>query len=543
MRDAISRDSVIAEAPPATDGPPATDIRGRRGGLVTRYVAQPLNICLLPAMALIAMILWVIWTRTGQVPYWDEWETVLFLQHAHQGTLSLDELWGMHGGAHRIFLPRIFDLTIVQLTQYNRQVEMTFDLAISMAGAGLLFATLRRTVQRKRLALALAIPLGLLYFSLGQYANWFAPFQLAFTLAVFGFLLALWAASGGSDTLSWGRFALTLLGAVIASLSAFQGLMVWIALLPSVLYLARRDRRKQILWLGAAIETWAVYLAGSLHAGFGGVRLVDFVTYATAYLGAPLGYPSATLAEVFGVLGLVLVPVHIALYFMLGGKPQRILPWIDAALFVLVCVFATLAGRVAAGVSSAMSSRYQVFSAIWWIALIVSGGLVVEALTRNAARHEGAPSGAGRRAALLMEARRRLGAHRRGLRLGYAALLTLFCGCLVAVNVAGLHDALLWQDVQRENQHYVVHYETAPTSCLTLYYPDVAVVDPLIAYLQRNRMAVFSRDSAQSGSQLAADAASQEVGCTKPYHFIDDVRGSYPVMFVAFHPVNVPAPR
>lgn len=518
----------MPEAPLAAGRLPVTGIRGRRGGLAARYVAQPLNICLLPAVALIAMILWVIWTRTGQVPYWDEWETVLFLQHAHQGTLSLGELWGLHGGAHRIFLPRIFDLTIVQLTQYNRQVEMTFDLAVSMAGAGLLFATLLRTVQRKRLALLLALPLGLLYFSLGQYANWFAPFQLAFILAVFGFLLALWAASGDSDTLSWGRFALTLLGAVIASLSAFQGLMVWIALLPSVMYLARRDRRKQILWLGAAIETWAVYLAGSLHAGFGGVRLADFVTYATAYLGAPLGYPNAALAEVFGVLGLVLVPAHIVLYFVLGGKPQRILPWIDAALFVLACVLATLAGRVAAGVSSAMSSRYQVFSAIWWIALIVTGGLAVEALTR---------------AAPLMEARRRIISGRGKLRFGYAALLMLFCGCLVAANVAGLHDALLWQDVQRENQHYVVHYETAPTSCLTLYYPDVAVVDPLIAYLQRNHLAVFSRGSAQAGGQSAAEAASQGGGCTKPYKFIDDIRGSYPTMFVAFHPVNVPAPR
>ncbi|MGO8946376.1 MAG: hypothetical protein ACLQUY_01675, partial [Ktedonobacterales bacterium] len=71
--------------------------------------AMRLLVLLVP-LSLILGLLWVIWTRTADVPYWDEWETVLLVQHADQGTLTFHDLVAFHANVHRIIIPRLIDL-------------------------------------------------------------------------------------------------------------------------------------------------------------------------------------------------------------------------------------------------------------------------------------------------------------------------------------------------------------------------------------------------------------------------------------------------
>lgn len=438
------------------------------------------GLVLLPAISLMALILWVIWTRTAHVPYWDEWETVLLVQRAHQGTLTLGDLWGLHANVHRIVLPRLLDLALINMTGWNRQVEMTADLGIAIATSCLLFSILRRTMETRWGLLILVVPASLLFFSISQFADWFAPFQVAFTTTVFGAVLCMYALT--TDSLGWRRFGLALLGAIIASLSAFAGLVAWFAFLP--ILCSFKDGRKVLIWVGCTVEVWLVYLAGMERPSSVGQSLGGMLSYAIIYLGSPVGFPDAARVFLFGAASIVLCLGNGLAYLLLRGNPRRALPWLSLALFVVLCAATTSYGRGSVGPLQAMSSRYHIYSGLWWLSIIVISTLVGEhVVSRVRTREQSVP---------LALARRILAVD--------GCVLLLACGSLLLANVAGFQDALVWQDTQRQYENQIIQYATASDSCLLLYFPSPDLLRPRAAFLAAEHLAIFSSATSHTGS-------------------------------------------
>lgn len=473
--------------------------RSRQSRISRSRIMRTTCLALLPASMLIALILWVIWTRTARVPYWDEWDTVLLVQRAHQGTLTFSDLWSSHD-VHRILLPRIIDLALIAVTGWNRQIEMTADLGIAIITGRLLFGILRRTMETRWGLLIPIAPASLLFFSLSQYADWFAPFQVTFTTTVFGAVLCMYAMT--TDNLGWRRFGLALLGAIVASLSAFGGLVAWFAFLP--ILCSFKDGRKVLIWIGCTIEVWLVYLAGMERTSAGAQSLGGMLPYALVYLGSPVGYPDIARALLFGAASVLLVLGSCLLYLMLRGSPRRALPWLSLALFVALCAAVTTYGRGANSPAQAMSSRYHIYSGLWWIAIIVISTLIAEHIvSRVRTREQRLP---------LAFARRILAVD--------GCVLVLACGSLLLANVVGFQDALVWQDTQRHYENQIVQYASASDSCLLLYYPSPDLLRPRAAFLAAEHLAIFSSTTNRTGS----GSAFQAVQCTKPYQFIDDIR-------------------
>ena len=306
--------------------------------------AGPLALAV-PAGQLLAL-LWVIWTRTPTALWWDEWETVTLVQRANQGTLTFADFWALHWHTHRLVISRLIELTVIELTHWNRQVQMSVNLALALASAALLFACVRLTLQPAaatataqaappRLAAlrpeatprawwgwALVAPLSLLLFSFAQYGDWFAPFQLAFIATVFGVALCLRALVAAP--VGWGKWGLAVGGALFATLSSAAGLSVWVAFLPSV---ARSGRRRLALWVGLAGVVWTAYLYNYPHY-FAQPAPLLVPSYVLAFLGAPVAYPDPYRSEVAGLLGVVLLAANIATYWRLHGNVRAILGWI-----------------------------------------------------------------------------------------------------------------------------------------------------------------------------------------------------------------------
>jgi hypothetical protein len=428
------------------------------------------------------------------VPYWDEWETVLLVQHVDQGTLRLSDVVALHG-VHRIIIPRLVDLTLIELTHWNRQVEMTFDLSIAIVGACILFWCIRRTLGSLTATLGLLLPLSLLFFSFSQFGDWFAPFQIAFVMTSFGVVCCL---KGFLTTpISRRGLALAIAGALIASLSSLPGLLTWIAFLPGALH---SGVRKTGVWISCAVAVWILYFQNFPNSPTRISILLD-VAYSLTYLGAPVGYPNPDLAAAIGYLSILLFLGNILVYWRRHQSLWRIVPWLQLALFVLGCTQATAEGRSPGGPLQALSSRYEAFSVLWWIALLVIMGLNIKELIEN-------PAIAGR--------------HRYAARVGTLGInlagLLLITAALVPVNVVGLQQALLWQDVQRQNQAYIVDFQNAPNSCLELYYPWPALLRPRARFLSQQRLGIFSSNNL-SGYLVSSPTAT----CRKPYRFIDDV--------------------
>ena len=123
---------------------------------------------------------WLIWECTTHIPYGDEWDTDVVDAHRFaSGTLRPGDLWAFNN-EHRIPILRIIDVTIIELTHYNRQIEMTFGLIVGVGSVLLLLACVRRTLSVGHMV-ALIVPVSLL-FSINQVDNWFWPDGIAVLL-------------------------------------------------------------------------------------------------------------------------------------------------------------------------------------------------------------------------------------------------------------------------------------------------------------------------------------------------------------------------
>jgi hypothetical protein len=464
-------DTMVPRPPPAAARARLLLDRSSAEALSTWHVLRFL-VVLVPLYQVV-YILWAIWTRTPHVPYWDEWATVVLVHKADQGTLQIGDFFAFHN-EHRIVLPRIIHLILIELTHWNRQILMTLNICVAIGTAVLLFSCLRRTLRSADVALLLSVPVSLLFFSFAQYENWVWAFQLTFLLTVLGAVLCLWAAL--TEHPGWRAWGLAVLGALIATLSALPGLLVWVAFLPAIF---RMGRRKALAWIGVAIPVWILYFNGFPHEASHPARIGDAINYVLVYLGAPLGYPDVDRSRDFGLVGILLLLANLLVYWVLRREFRSILPWIGLALFSFGTAAITAYGREYLGIVQAeKATRYQAFSIMWWITLVVMIGASIEQVAFT----------------LQAKQRPRILAPR-ALAVGILSInliaLLLGCGSLALVNQAGYGELVTFQADQKRNEDCILHYRSATDACLQIYFPDPAQVRVLASYLEHDHLGIF----------------------------------------------------
>lgn len=419
----------------------------------------------------LATLLWLIWRRTPHIPMWDEWELANFFELADLGRLRLGVFWEFQN-EHRIFLPRLILYGLIAATGWQRQIIMVVNLGIALGTFALTFAAVRRTVGNRAAAL-LGLPLALLLFSFAQFENWLFAFQTNFILAGCGIGLALWGLLPRRTRRAADRaLAVAIVGASVASLSTLAGLLTWVAFLPAVWW---RGRQRLTIWCAVALAIGIPYFRGFPGRAGGGASLGDIVHYALAYLGAPLGYPSVPLATAYGLLGLGLLALTTLLIWRRGWLDAQTSTWLGLALLGLGSMVLTTAGRAALGADQALASRYQSFSTLLWVALLVLAALIVS------------------RALPQREGRRREEVApplRVGETIGLLLVIILGAGLLRA-NVYGLREGNVWLDYLQRNEGCIRQYDTAPDDCLTLFYPVAALVRIHAAFLEQHRLGIF----------------------------------------------------
>jgi hypothetical protein len=434
---------------------------------------------------LVSVVLWVIWTRTASVPYGDEWFMGPIVRHADAGTLSFGELFAPFN-THRLFLQRVVDLAVIEVTGWNRQVEMTVHVAVAIGGAALILSSVRSALRSGGWWVLLVAPVSLLLVGLGQSENWVDAFNLGFIGTCFGLSLCLRALyTASEEPIGWGRFSLALCGAGIASLSNAAGLIVWVAFLPLV---SRLGYRRLMIWLGAAIAVWIAYFSGnSIQSSGQSPSILNQLLYVLAYLGAPAGAYIAPISVVVGALSVVIWLATLFLYFKLNSTLTPILGWIALSLFALGTASSTMFGRAQLGLDEAMSYRYQAFSAYWWISIFVVGVMVIQLYIGKAHEHGMPlvrlpeiphwPSGA------------------RAIVAANVLFLVLACGGSVAMNYRGLRGGLIFSDRLRSHQQCIVEYRTAPDDCLSIYLTSLAfkpLLEDTAAYMEEHHLGIFN---------------------------------------------------
>lgn len=322
----------------------------------------------------VGLMLYLIWTRTPDVPMVDEWFLVETVRRWREGTLDLAHLLSFHN-EHRIFIPRVISLAVIQATDWHRQIWMTVNVIIAIATFGFFLQAFRRSLRDTLLTSAVAVALAIVFFAPSQKYNYLMPFQTAFFSTIFGVALTHWATATGRP------IALPFTGALIATLSTVGGLMVWPAYAVTIW---QRSKPAFAAWCATGAISMALYftpkpVTNAVHI-FDPIRNVLF---SLAFIGAPLGFPDPIIAMVFGAAGLAALAIYTAAVARHGDNEASMLPWLCLAAFVLLNAGITSYGRLMAGYGLAMSPYRQAFSLLFWMALIVIAAI---ALARHAMR-------------------------------------------------------------------------------------------------------------------------------------------------------------
>jgi hypothetical protein len=227
------------------------------------------------------------------VPNWDQWDFVPFLDRAARGSLTFSELASQHN-EHRILFPRLIMLGLARLTRWDVRAEMWTGWSMVVLTLGVLLLELRRRDRPAGLTAWALVPAAWLLFSLRQWENWLCGWQLQIFLAVLGAAVALWALLVPSAV----RIAAAVAAAGVCSSSFASGLGVWpagaVVLLLTPLPLCRRVALVAG-WGVTACLVLALYLRGFQQIG------------SHPSLGLALEHPLGTVGCLLTALGASLV--------------------------------------------------------------------------------------------------------------------------------------------------------------------------------------------------------------------------------------------
>ncbi len=435
----------------------------------------------------LAVLIWLIWTHTSALPNWDEWDMAYFLRLADDGQLRWQSFWRFHN-EHRIFLPRMILYLLINLTGWRTQIMMMVNLGIAIGTAGLVSAAAYRSLGRRGFALVI-LPFILLLFSFAQFENWLFGFQTNFILAAFGMGCCIYGTTLPRSRSALG-YALAFGGCLIASLSTLSGLFSWPVFLPVIW---RYGRWRTALWVSATAVLYLLYFNGFPSSDRTLPTLGAFCWYALAYLGAPLGAPTPVIAILFAGGSLLLMAGNLALLYRNPQLFHRFLPWGSLGLFALAGMVVTAGGRAALGLNQALTSRYQIFSAYWWLSVLIAMALILtSAGHHNAGNSKQPPQFA------------------RIVQWSNWLLLPVLLLGLLRVDFLGLRDAQHWLQQQRANEDCAYHYDTAPNDCLAVYYPSVPRTRARLAFFEQHGLSIFRQATPQL-NRLPAQGTARAV--------------------------------
>jgi hypothetical protein len=342
----------------------------------------------LPAAAAATLVV-----RFGvDVPNWDEWLFVPFLERVAHGEATLGDWLAPHND-HVVLVPRVLLAGLAFTFGWNIWFGLFASLLFT-AGTTLTLFRLRRPAAAGDPSLLLAgdAATALLLFSLVQVENWLWGMQSAWFFANLCVALALLALRPSESPPSVRRIALAAGACFVATLTTAQGPFAWLAMVPLVAWGSGRVRERRgaiVVWLCLTAAAWVLLLLTmreARHASSTEEALRDPLAAARfffALLGAPLA-PAPDLAVALGVL-LFLAVLGLGVAGLRQDRSAA-LPWCSLGAFGMMVAAATALGRVGFGIDYALTSRYTTNAVLVWIAAWHLARLQLQRLRSPAAR-------------------------------------------------------------------------------------------------------------------------------------------------------------
>jgi hypothetical protein len=335
----------------------------------------PLLLAPIPFICLVSLVV----KYRVDVPYWDQWLLVPYLQRAYEGHLAPRDFLTLHA-EHRPVFPRPIMLLLARATGWSISYELALNLLLALG----IFAVLawqigisRRLVGARGSNWALPVA-SLVVFSPNQWENWLWGWQIALFLNLLAVVAGV-ALLARAVRRWWYLPAAMVLG-IVASFSFACGLIYWVAALPAVVARPPEERhsarRSLVAWLLVAAAVLAVYLyhyhTPSSHPS---VRLFltrphELAAYVLAYLGSPVSARYSLYAGLAGLAALLATAWRLRRMQPAESRPL-LLPYVCLSLYAVLAGAMTGVGRMGFGVPQALSPRYITISNLLWISDLV----------------------------------------------------------------------------------------------------------------------------------------------------------------------------
>ncbi len=308
------------------------------------------------------------------VPFIDDWTIVPTLQHIHEHTFRISDLWAQHY-EHRIFFSNLVTVLLAQVTRWNLFVEMLLNLVLNCGILLLLCRYIYKAAKTRVLCITATLATSVILFSPVQWENWLWGWQIGWSMCIFFGLSALLLLD---STTSWStsrwRFALAAVCCVIATYSLGSGILFWAA--GAVQLLGQRyNARRTALWGAIAVASAVLYVYRYHYAASDlstQLPLAEYVRFFFSYIGSPLVH-TVTTATAFGLILsiLTLLIMHVARVRQKISITRLALP-LGLIMFVIFSDVITTISRVPiSGSEGALYSRYVSASCLLIIALLL----------------------------------------------------------------------------------------------------------------------------------------------------------------------------
>lgn len=340
---------------------------------------------------------WLIKRFGVNVPIWvDQFALVdLFEAVANINVLSFfRELWELNNN-HRMIFPKLIFAVTAFLSNWNIFYELYWSFGLALASFLVLYKISEITQKNTSIFLfhTINIITCFLVFSWVQYRNWLWGFQLALYLINFCVIIAVFILTNSENFQSSTKLKLAGIFCGIASFSSAQGLMSWLALIPSILTVdgSEKQKKKHItLWIFSFLICCLIYSiqyqATPITESYDTLtydsiwgKLYVYIHFFLNVVAAPLTGSSA----VAWIFGLIIVSLFTFLVFRFGieqvsiFRPFRVTfipessPWISIGFFSILCGFLITIGRADFGVEYGLTtSRYTTHAILLVISVI-----------------------------------------------------------------------------------------------------------------------------------------------------------------------------
>ncbi|MBD2480930.1 hypothetical protein [Planktothrix sp. FACHB-1365] len=332
---------------------------------------------LIPILGIIGFII-----KFGvNVPFYDQWVVPALFKKTATGTLQFKDLFELHNN-HRILFPRLIFIILGFISSWNIKLELFFSLGLAILTFILLYKLSVNTSKNHNSFFYFTNLLtALIFFSLAQSENWLWGFQIALFLINLCVIFSCFILTQ-EQVQPTQKLLIATIPCLIASFSSAQGLMSWLALIPSITVLTKEaNLRKKylILWLILfTISTLIYSIEYTQEPKIINLSLLEQLFTASHFffnlIAAPLTN-SYTLSLGIGLI-IVLNFIGLGFYCFRNRKAQDYLlkscsPWFSIGIFSILCSILITLGRYDYGANYAIdASRYTTHSLLLIIAVI-----------------------------------------------------------------------------------------------------------------------------------------------------------------------------